>query len=183
MKLVSVLLAAATLAVASSADADITKIQIISKGPAFGGYSFPGVGPYERIVGKGFGEVSPADRRNAVIVDVSLAPRNAKGKVEYAFDFYILKPVDLGKGNHKVYYEPPNRGGKTFGNAVSEVREAVDFLRYYAGEARAMPGAEALGPGVMLGPAQLGGVRSVTLVLLHGLVSFTSGTVRRPRHT
>jgi len=34
--------------------------------------------------------------------------------VEYAFDFYILKPIDLTKGAHKVMYEPPNRGGKTW---------------------------------------------------------------------
>ena len=27
--------------------------------------------------------------------------------------FYILKPIDLSKGNHKVMYEPPNRGRKT----------------------------------------------------------------------
>ena len=39
--------------------------------------------------------------------------RTRNGKVEYAFDFYILKPIDLTKGNHKVMYEPPNRGGKT----------------------------------------------------------------------
>jgi hypothetical protein len=95
----------------ASADAGITRIQIVSRGPAFGGFSFPGVGPYERIVGKGFGEISPADPRNKVIVDVGLAPRNASGKVEYAFDFYILKPVDPSKGNHKMFYEPPNRGG------------------------------------------------------------------------
>jgi hypothetical protein len=48
-----------------------------------------------------------------VIVDIALAPKNANGKVEYAFDFYILKPFDLSKGNHKVMYEPPNRGRKT----------------------------------------------------------------------
>jgi Alpha/beta hydrolase domain len=107
---------AAAFAVAPAAEAGITKIQIISRSPAFGGYAFPGVGPYERIVGKGFGEISPTDRRNKVIVDIDHAPRNANRKVEYAFDFYILKPVDLSKGNHKVYYEPPNRGGKTFGN-------------------------------------------------------------------
>src|SRR5207244_7865237 len=41
------------------------------------------------------------------------APRNANGKVEYSFDFYILKPIDLTKGNHKMLYEPPNRGRKT----------------------------------------------------------------------
>ena len=98
------------------ANARITKIQIISRGPAFGGYSFAGVGPYERIIGKGFGEISPADRHNSAIVDVGLAPRNAGGKVEYSFDFYILKPVDLSKGNHKVFYEAPNRGAKLFGD-------------------------------------------------------------------
>jgi hypothetical protein len=108
------LLSVVILAVATVSEAGITKIQIISRGPAFGGYAFPGVGPYERIVGKAFGEISPTDRRNALIVDVGLAPRNANGKVEYAFDFYILKPVDLTKGNHKVFYEPPNRGSKTF---------------------------------------------------------------------
>jgi hypothetical protein len=49
-----------------------------------------------------------------VIVDIELAPRNTRGNVEYAFDFYILKPIDLRKGAHKVMYEPPNRGGKTW---------------------------------------------------------------------
>ena len=106
----------ATGVAAVSANAAITKLEITSQGPAYGGFSFPGVGAYERIVGKAYGELDPKDRRNKVIVDLSLAPRNANGKVEYAFDFYILKPADLSKGNHKVFYEPPNRGRKTFGN-------------------------------------------------------------------
>jgi hypothetical protein len=101
---------------APAARSSITRIQIISRERAFGGYSFPKVGTYERIIGKGFGEISPSDRHNSIIVDVGMAPRNAKGKVEYSFDFYILKPTDLSKGNHKVFYEPPNRGGKLFGN-------------------------------------------------------------------
>jgi len=100
---------------ASVADAHITKIQITTKeSPTFGGYSWPGVGPYEKIAGRAFGEVDPADPKNAVIVDIQLAPRNARGLVEYSFDFYILKPVDLSKGAHKVVYEPPNRGSKTW---------------------------------------------------------------------
>src|SRR5487761_52800 len=110
------LLTAAILSVTPAADASITRIQIISRAPAFGGYSFPNVGTYERIIGRAFGEISPTDRHNNAIVDVSLAPRNAKGKVEYSFDFYILKPTDLTKGNHKVFYEAPNRGSKLFGN-------------------------------------------------------------------
>ncbi len=105
--------ACAMLAVAPL-QARITKIQITSReSPTFGGYSWPGVGPYEKIVGKAFGELDPKDPKNAAIVDLQLAPRNSKGKVEYSFDFYLLKPIDLSKGNHKALYEPPNRGRKT----------------------------------------------------------------------
>ncbi len=106
--------AAVLLVAASAADARITKLKIVAKeSPTFGGYSFAGVGQYEKLVGKAYGELDPNDPRNSVIVDIKLAPRNARGKVEYAFDFYILKPIDLAKGNHKVMYEPPNRGRKT----------------------------------------------------------------------
>ena len=106
--------AACVLLAAPAADARVTKIEIISKqSPTFGGYVFKDVGAYEKIVGKAFGELDPKDPKNAVIVDIQLAPKNANGKVEYAFDFYILKPIDLSKGNHKVMYEPPNRGRKT----------------------------------------------------------------------
>src|SRR5215467_13019661 len=77
------------------AEAHIRKIQITGKeAPTFGGYSWPGVGQYEKIVGKAFGELDPSDPKNAVIVDLQLAPKNSRGKVEYAFDFYILKPID-----------------------------------------------------------------------------------------
>ncbi len=103
------------LMLASDVDARVTKIQITTKeSPTFGGHSWPGVGQYEKIVGKAFGEVDPADPKNSVIVDILLAPRNANGRVEYSFDFYILKPIDLTKGVHKVVYEPPNRGSKTW---------------------------------------------------------------------
>src|SRR5215831_19168966 len=113
---VLVLVAAFTIGAAVPAHAKVTKIQITQKQmPAFGGYSWPGVGQYEKIVGKAFGELDPNDPKNSVIVDLQLAPRNARGKVEYSFDFYILKPIDLSKGNHKMLYEPPNRGRKTIG--------------------------------------------------------------------
>ncbi len=43
--------------------------------------------------------------------------------------------------------------GRTMPNAVSEVREAVDFCRYYAAQARALtPAHEALGPAVCISP-------------------------------
>jgi hypothetical protein len=114
MRMKVAIVAALLLVAASAADARITKLTIVAKeSPTFGGHTFPGVGQYEKLVGKAYGELDPNDPKNAVIVDIKLAPRNARGKVEYAFDFYILKPIDLSKGNHKVMYEPPNRGRKT----------------------------------------------------------------------
>ena len=99
---------------AAGADARITKITIDSRATAFGGYAWPGVGQYEKITGWAFGELDPNDAHNAVITDIKLAPRNANGKVEYSHNFYILKPLDLAKGNHKVVYDAVNRGSKTF---------------------------------------------------------------------
>ena len=107
-------LAGGMLIGACAADARTTQIQILSRGTAFGGYSFPGVGQYEVIKGIATGEIDPNDPQNAVITDIKVAPRNADGNVGYQHNFYILRPLDPGKGNHKVMYEPPNRGGKTF---------------------------------------------------------------------
>ena len=108
-------LAAAGLVAAPLAEARITRIEITgTQSPTFGGFSWPGVGQYEKIVGVAHGEVNPHDRQNRDIVDIELAPRNARGNVEYSFNFYILKPIDLKKGAHRVMYEPPNRGGKTW---------------------------------------------------------------------
>lgn len=117
MAVLGLLVAGGAMLATLPAHARITKIQITAtESPTFGGYSWPGVGQYEKIAGKAFGEVDPLDPKNAVIVDIKLAPRNAAGKVEYSFDFDMLKPVDLRKGSHKMMYEPPNRGGKTWAN-------------------------------------------------------------------
>jgi hypothetical protein len=108
------LLATTVLTAAPVAHARITQITITSRQIAFGGFSFPVVGQYEVITGVATGEVDPNNPQNALITDIALAPRNAAGHVVYQHNFYILKPVDLSHGNHKMMYEPPNRGGKTY---------------------------------------------------------------------
>src|SRR4030081_110258 len=108
-------LAAGMVIAAPAAEARITRVEIDAtrfQSPTFGGYAWPGVGQYEKIVGKAYGEVNPRDRQNRIIVDTDLAPPNARGNVEYAFDFYILKPIDRKASAHKMMYEPPNRGRK-----------------------------------------------------------------------
>jgi len=113
---VAFVLAALSAPVVSPAEAHITRIVIDparSESPAFAGRTFGPdgrVGPYEKLRGKAFGEVDPDDPRNAVITDVKLAPRNARGKVEYSMDIFILRPIDLTKGNHKLFLDFNNRG-------------------------------------------------------------------------
>src|SRR5215813_8329781 len=115
--LMSPLVVTGALIAVPAADARITRIEITTtESPTFGGFSWPGVGQYEKIAGKAFGEVDPHDPKNAVIVDIGLAQRNTNGTVGYSFDFYILKPIHLSQGAHKVMYEPPNRGRKTWQN-------------------------------------------------------------------
>src|SRR5262245_52703460 len=99
----TIAVAIAAGAVLTAAEARITRIEItVRESPTFGGYSWPKVGQYEKLAGKAYGEVNPHDPKNSGIVDIEFAPRNAKGNVEYSFDFYILKPIDLRKGAHKV---------------------------------------------------------------------------------
>jgi Alpha/beta hydrolase domain len=109
-------LAIATFVAASAADARIVRLEILSvQSPTFGGLSFGNVGTYEKIFARAYGEVDPSDRRNALITDIDLAPRNANGMVEYSTDVHIIKPVDLSKGNQRIFYDVVNRGNKGHG--------------------------------------------------------------------
>ena len=81
-----------------------------SQSPTFGGLSFGSVGQYEKLRGTASGELDPSDPRNAVITDLQLAPLNAMGMVEYSMDIFILKPINLINGNHRLFFDFNNRG-------------------------------------------------------------------------
>src|ERR1044071_8616961 len=113
MRYISFGLVVALLALPSVADARVKKIVIEKKvSPAFEGQTFGPAGPYETIAGRAFGELDPADPRNAIITDIRLAPRNADGKVEYVATFFLVKPVDMSKSSHLLWQDVPNRGGR-----------------------------------------------------------------------
>jgi hypothetical protein len=96
------------------AEAHVTELVIKEKeSPTFEGLAFGSVGQYERLVGYARGELDPTDLLNAGIVNIDRAPRNARGCVEYEADVFILKPVDLEKGNARLFYDVLNRGNKT----------------------------------------------------------------------
>jgi Alpha/beta hydrolase domain len=90
----------------------ITRLVIQRREPFAGGHEFPITGAYEKLVGKVYGEVDPKNRLNKIIVNLSKAPRNRRGRVEYSSNFFILKPVDMKRGNENIFYDAPNRGGK-----------------------------------------------------------------------
>src|SRR5437773_8235632 len=91
---------------------EITKIIIEKRAPFANGYEFPLAGAYEKLVGKVYGELDPKSPLNKVIVDLDKAPKNSRGRVEYWADVFVLKPVDLSRGNGKIFYAAPNRGSK-----------------------------------------------------------------------
>ena len=88
----------------------VTRLDITSREPAFGGRSFGAVGEYEILLGTATAVADPGAPRDAGIADLENAPRNADGLVEYTFEVDILKPVDIARGNGVLVYEVNNRG-------------------------------------------------------------------------
>lgn len=108
----SVVFAAAALCVlaAQPADARVVRIEVERTTPHAGGKAFGDAGPFERLDGTAHMEVDPHDPRNAVIVNLDRAPRNERGLVEFSAPFFIIKPVDMARGNRKLLYGINNRG-------------------------------------------------------------------------
>ena len=93
-----------------SAGVGITKVVIGTRVPAYKGASFGAVGQYEMLTGVAYGELDPKDPMNAGIVNITNAPVNARGHVEYDVDITILKPLDMSKANGRLVYDVINRG-------------------------------------------------------------------------
>lgn len=104
--------AAAIVGSVSASEARVARFVVEQRRPFAGGMSFGDVGPYERLDGTAYLEVDPRDPLNAVIVNIDRAPKNAKGLVEFRAPFFILKPVDMRRGNQKILYTINNRGNK-----------------------------------------------------------------------
>ncbi|MDH5535823.1 MAG: hypothetical protein OEZ08_09695, partial [Betaproteobacteria bacterium] len=108
----TVWLAALALSVPAVAGAEVTQLVVETRQLLNGGAVFGKVGQYERLRGYAIGELNPFDSKNAGIVNLDRAPRNADGRVEYRVDVEIHKPVDFRKGNRTLLYEVVNRGNR-----------------------------------------------------------------------
>jgi hypothetical protein len=109
----SLIAAAVILLAASAADARVVRLRIERREAVLNGRAFGAAGAYEKLVGTVEFALDPNLPRNAIVVDLPLGPRNARGEVEASADFYMLKPVDPARGNGRLFYEVGNRGGKS----------------------------------------------------------------------
>ena len=111
------------------AEAGVTRLRIDRRETVLNGRPFGAAGPYEKLSGTVHFALDPALPQNTVIVDLNLAPKNARGLVEFSADFYLLKPVDPMRGNGRLFYEAGNRGSKrilpVFQNAVNSADPAT----------------------------------------------------------
>jgi len=91
----------------------VTGLEIQRREILLDGKPFGEVGAYEKIVGKMRYAADPDHPLHRQITDIALAPRNAEGRVEFAGDFYLLRPLDARKGNRRLLFDVPNRGRKS----------------------------------------------------------------------
>lgn len=96
---------------AAPLQAEVVRIEVKTRAD-LAGKSFGTAGVYEKLTGRIYFAVDPANSANKIIADIDKAPKNASGKVEFSADFYMIKPRDVSKGNGTVIYEVSNRGGK-----------------------------------------------------------------------
>jgi hypothetical protein len=97
---------AALVAVASTASAEVTRVDVTSRKTV-------GTSGYEKIVGIAHFAVSPKDPHNRVIADIEKAPVNGQGLVEFSGDICILRPLDGSRANGIALIDVVNRGRKT----------------------------------------------------------------------
>src|SRR5262245_16618975 len=95
---------------APPASARVERVEIVSREPFAGGAQFGNAGAYEKLRGRAVFALDPAATTNAPIADLALAPRNARGLVEFSADFLVLRPAASARGNGTLLYEVNNRG-------------------------------------------------------------------------
>jgi Tannase and feruloyl esterase/Alpha/beta hydrolase domain len=112
-----------TVVGAAPAFAEVVKLEIVSREPMNGGF--------ELIKGKIYGELDPKDPHNAIIQDIALAPRNARGNVEYVATFALAKPIDMTKAARVLLYQVVNRGN---GQAVASAEGYISLVSGWQGD-------------------------------------------------
>ena len=85
-------------------------IEVTERTPYGEGMEFGDSGAYERLKGRAHLAVDPSAPDLAGVCDLDKAPRGADGLVYFSTDLLILKPVDVSRGNRRLFFDWGNRG-------------------------------------------------------------------------
>ena len=88
----------------------VTAFEIALRRPLADGRAFGDVGPYEELKGRLRFALDPRHAANRGVTDITLAPVNAAGLVEFAADFSLLVPVDRARASGRALVDVVNRG-------------------------------------------------------------------------
>ncbi|MCH8614521.1 hypothetical protein LZ016_00150 [Sphingomonas sp. SM33] len=94
---------------AAQASAEVVSVEIKEQRPWIPGRQF-NAGEYELLSGVVHYEVDPLAKSSRGIADIRLAPRNARGMVEFQGPFMMLRPLDPARSNGTTIFEVANRG-------------------------------------------------------------------------
>lgn len=86
------------------------EIDITERFAFAGGHAFGNVGPYERIKGRARLAVDPKAAAQAGVVDIQHAPVDNNGLVQFTTDISVLRPLDMARGNKRLFFDWGNRG-------------------------------------------------------------------------
>src|ERR1700731_3807697 len=93
---------AAFFLLSAFATAEVARVEILSRRDE---------GSFERIVGRVYFAIDPKAPANQGIADVSLAPLNSQGKIEFSSDLLLFRPKSSAKNRQTVFFEIVNHGG------------------------------------------------------------------------
>ncbi len=103
----------------------LERMEVISRGPAFGGLVFEGGGQYETVVAIAHMRIDPRHPANSAIVDLGKAA-TAGGWVRYKADLVILRPREAAAASRVLLVELPNRGRKLFAQMANDAGGLLD---------------------------------------------------------
>ena len=105
---------ALVLLIAGTAAAEVVRIDVRRRDD---------FGTHERIIGRVYFAIDPSARANRGIADVSLAPRNAAGRVEFSSDLLFFMPKREEGARGTVFLEVVNRGRDQSLGLMSDARQ------------------------------------------------------------
>lgn len=91
----------------------VVKLDIHQCRSFMAGQTFGAVGPYQLLEGTVHFAVDPFHPCNTPITDITLAPRDSTGLVNFTAHFVMLQPSHQERGKHRILFDVVNRGRKT----------------------------------------------------------------------